>query len=98
MDMVYLEQPLFILFPILLLAWQLFVYCMKKKTKISLLVYNMLTSVSVIGHAVAITVILINGGTLSDVLLLVLLSSTLSLFLSPKPNATANKSDEEEKH
>ncbi|MBO5020998.1 MAG: hypothetical protein J6D52_10080 [Clostridia bacterium] len=94
MDMVYFERPVFVLFPILLLLWQLLTYWLNKKTQISPLTDIVLTSIGVIGHAAAITVILLGGGTLSDALLLVLLSGSLSMFLSPKPNKTANKTQE----
>lgn len=96
MDMVYFEHPLFILFPIFLLLWQIFVFLLKKRINISSIVYTLLTSVSVICHAIAISVILIKDGTLADALLLVLLSGTLTLLLSPKQNETANIKEEEE--
>lgn len=95
MDMVYYNQPVFLLFPILLIFWQFFVYWLKKKIQISPLADTILASIGVVGHAAAITVILLNGGTLSDALILVLLSGTVSLFLSPKPNKTANNQEED---
>ncbi len=85
MDMVYFEHPLFALFPILLLAWQFFLYFLKKKATLSQILELLLTSIGIMGHAVAITVFLLFDGTLSDVLVLVLLSATLSLILSPNP-------------
>ncbi len=94
--MVYFEKPVFILFPILLLAWLFFVYCFKKKIKTSAFADIALTSIGAVGHMLAISAILMNGGSLSDVLLLVLLSGALSLFLSPKANLTVNKTDEED--
>ncbi len=96
MDMLYYEQPVFVLLPILLLLWQTLVYFLKKKTQISSLVDLLLSGIGVVGHAVAIFVILMNDGTLSDALLLVLLSGAFSLFLSPKANSDKNKTDEEE--
>ncbi len=95
MDMVYYEQPAFVLFPILLLSWQVFCYWLRKELPLSALVDVALTGIGVVGHAVAISVILLNDGTLSDVLLLALLSGALSLFLSPKPNQTDNMTEEE---
>jgi len=95
MDMIYFEQPIFVLFPILLLFWQICIFWLKKKNKISPLADILLASIGVVGHAVAISVIFLNAGSLSDALLLVLLSGALSLFLSPKPNKTANKSEGE---
>lgn len=86
MDMVYYEQPVLLLFPILLLLWQVFGFLLKKKVQLSPLADIALAGVGVVGHAVAISVVFLSGGTLSDTLLLVLLSGTLSLALSPKPN------------
>lgn len=83
MDLVYFEHPMFILFPTTLLAWQFFLYFLKKKTALSQIMEILLTGIGAVGHAVAITIILLFGGTLSDVLVLVLLSSVLSLLLSP---------------
>lgn len=95
MDMLYYEQPVFVLLPMILLFWQIFVYFLNKKTHILPFVELLLSGIGAVGHAVAILVILMNGGTLSDALLLVLLSGTVSLFLSPKANTT-NKTDKEE--
>lgn len=81
--MIYFEQPLFVLFPVLLLALQLFTFLLNKKRKISALLNTILAGFGVLGHAAAITVILLFGGTLSDVLVLVLLTGALSLVLSP---------------
>ena len=86
MDMIYFEQPLFVLFPLLLLALQIFTFLLNKKRKPSALLNTILADIGVLGHAVAITLILLFGGTLSDVLVLVLLSGGLSLALSPNPN------------
>jgi hypothetical protein len=84
MDLIYISKPLFILFPLFLVAWQVFLYFLKKKTTLSSLAEIILSGVGVVGHAVAITVILLGGGTLSDALVLVLLSGAVSLALSPK--------------
>ncbi len=83
--MIYCEQPVFVLCPILLLAWQIATYWLKKNRRISPLADTVLTGIGAVGHAAAVTAILLGDGTLSDVLLLVLLSGTLSLLLSPKP-------------
>ena len=83
MDMIYFEHPLFVLFPILLLSLQVLSFLLKKKRQISPTLDTVLAGIGVVGHAVAITVILLNGGTLSDVLVLVLLTGALSLLLSP---------------
>ena len=96
MDMLYYEQPVFILFPVVLLVWQLAVYFLKKKLRISLIADILLTALTVVAHAIIITVIFINEGTLSDALALVLLSGVFSLLLSPKHNATENKVEEDE--
>ncbi len=85
MDMIYFEQPLFVLFPVLLLALQIFTFLLNKKRKLSALLNTILAGIGVLGHAVAITLILLFGGTLSDVLVLVLLTGALSLVLSPNP-------------
>ena len=98
MDMVYYEQPVLVLFPILLLLWQVFCYWLKKRIQISSLADIALTGIGVAGHAVAICVILLNDGSLSDVLLLVLLSSAVALLLSPNPNKAENISEEEDNH
>lgn len=94
MDMLYYKQPIFLLFPIVLLSWQIIVYFLKKKKNFSSTIDLVLSGIGVVGHAAAITIIFINDGTLSDALLLVLLSSMLSLFLSPKPNITEEKGEE----
>ncbi len=98
MDLVYLEKPILILFPVILLAWQLLVYLLSKKKKFSFFVNTLLTGVSTMGHAIAITVILMSGGTLSDALILVLLSGTFSLILSEKVGNASDKADKEEKN
>ncbi len=95
MDMVYFEKPVFILFPILLLAWQILVYFINKKIKALDLANLIFNGIGIVAHAIAITVILMNGGSLSDVLLLVLLSGVFSLLLSPKPNLAENKAKED---
>lgn len=94
--MIYCEQPVFVLCPILLLFWQIITYWLNKKRKISPLADTVLTGIGAVGHAAAITVILLSDGTLSDALLLVLLSGTLSLLLSPKPNKAADKTEEDD--
>lgn len=94
MDMIYFEKPIFLLFPILLSFWQIFVYFLKKKRQVSSFLNILLTSISVVGHAVAISVILLNDGTLSDALLLVLVSGALSLILSQKPNESTKEIEE----
>ena len=94
MDMLYLKQPLFLLFPIVLVFWQLLTYYLKIKIHISLKTEFFLTVIGVLLHTISITVILLNNGSLSDVLLLVLLSGVLSLLLSPKPNKTKVEEDE----
>lgn len=86
MDLIYISKPLFVLFPLLLVAWQVFLFLLKKKTTLSSLAEVILTGIGALGHAAAITVILLYGGTLSDVLVLVLLSGAVSLLLSPTPN------------
>ena len=97
MDMLYYEQPVFVLFPILLSVWQIAVYFIKKKIHFSYLGDLIVSCICVVGHAAAITVILMNGGTFYHTLLLVLLSGVISLFLSPKANTPVNKTDEEDK-
>lgn len=84
MDLIYISKPLFVLFPLLLTAWQVFLFFIKKNRSLSALLEIMLASIGVVGHAVAITVILLYGGTLSDALVLVLLSGAVALALSPK--------------
>lgn len=96
MDMLFYKQPIYLLFPILLLLWQLIIYFLNKKINLSGVVKILITAIGAIGHVVAITVILLNG-TLSDALLLVLPSTALSLFLSPNPNNSANNTEREEK-
>lgn len=98
MDLVYLEKPILILFPVILLAWQFLVYLLSKKKKFSFFVNALLIGVSTVGHAIAITVILMSGGTLSDALILVLLSGTFSLILSEKVGNASSKADKEEKN
>ena len=93
--MIYCEQPIFVLFPILLLLWQIFTYWLKRKKQISSPLDITLTGIGVVGHTTAISVILLNNGTLSDVLLLVLLSGAFSLLLSPQPNKTSSKTEED---
>lgn len=93
--MIYCEQPLFVLCPILLLLWQIFTYWLKKQKQISSLADTALTGVGAVGHAVAIALILLCDGTLSDVLLLVLFSGTVALLLSPTPGEAADKAEEE---
>ena len=95
MDMLYYKQPIFLLFPIALLSWQIVVCCLKKKKSFSSAIDLILSGAGVTAHAAAITVILMNSGTLSDALLLVLLSGALSLFLSPKPNVKEDKGEGE---
>ena len=94
MDTLYYEQPVFLLFPIVLSLWQILAYILKKKIHFVGFCNLIFSGISVIGHAAAITIIFINGGTLYDALLLVLLSSVISLFLSPKENQS--KADKEE--
>ena len=94
--MLYFEKPIFILLPVLLLVWQLAVYLLKKKLKMSLIADFLLTAFTVVAHAASITVIFINEGALSDALALVLLSGVFSLLFSPKHNATENKVEEDE--
>ncbi len=83
--MIYVERPVFALAPLVLLLWQAVLYVLCKRGRCSALVDTLLTGVGAVGHAVAIAVILLAGGTLSDVLLLVLFSGALALALSPKP-------------
>ena len=92
--MLYYEQPIFALFPIILSLWQILVYFLNKKTPFSSFIILILSGITVVAHAISITVVLMNNGTLYDALLLVLLSGTVSLFLSPKPN----KTDKEEEN
>ena len=92
MDMLFYKQPIYLLFPIILLLWQLFTYFLNKKINLSGFAKTAITAIGVIGHVVAITVILLNG-TLSDALLLVLLSTALSLFLSPNPKTLADREE-----
>ncbi len=83
--MIYVEQPLFAAIPLILLAWQVLLYLLRRRVRLSATVDILLTGVGLLGHAVAITVILLGGGTLSDALLTVLFSGALALALSPKP-------------
>lgn len=95
MDTLYYEQPIFLLFPIVLSLWQILAYILKNKIHFVSFCNLIFSGISVIGHAAAITVILMNGGTLYDALLLCLLSGVISLFLSPKENQ--HKTDTEER-
>ncbi len=92
MDMLFYKQPIYLLFPIILLLWQLIIYFLNKKINLSGAAKIIITAIGVVGHVVAITVILLNG-TLSDALLLVLLSTALSLFLSPNPKTLADREE-----
>lgn len=83
--MIYVEQPLFAAIPLVLLAWQVLLYLLRRRVRLSATVDILLTGIGLLGHAVAITVLLLGGGTLSDALLTVLCSSALALALSPKP-------------
>ncbi len=94
--MIYVERPVFALFPLVLLLWQAVLYVLRKHVRHSALVDTLLTGVGAVGHAVAIAVILLSGGALTDVLLLVLGSGALTLALSPKPPA-ADKTKEEKR-
>lgn len=89
--MLYIEKPIFILLPIILSAWQILVYFISKKIKLSDLVNLILNGIAVVGHAVAIFVIFMSGGDLYDVLAIVLLSGALSLLLSPKADAVGKE-------
>jgi len=86
MDTIFIEKPFFLIFPIALLLLQIAIFVLNKKNKGTAFISTLLVSVCLVGHAVAVTVILLFGGTLSDALLLVLFSGALSLLLSPKPN------------
>ncbi len=83
--MIYVERPVFALFPLALLLWQVLVFVLRKHVRFPSLVDTLLTGVGLVGHAAAVSVILLGGGALSDALLLVLGSGTLALALSPKP-------------
>lgn len=89
--MLYIEKPIFILLPIILSAWQILVYFISKKIKLSDLVNLILNGIAVVGHAVAIFVIFMSGGDLYDALAIVLLSGALSLLLSPKADAVGKE-------
>lgn len=89
--MLYIEKPIFILLPIILSAWQILVYFINKKIKLSDLVNLILNGIAVVGHAVAIFVIFMSGGDLYDALAIVLLSGALSLLLSPKADAVGKE-------
>jgi hypothetical protein len=89
--MLYIEKPIFILLPIILSAWQILVYFINKKIKLSDLVNLILNGIAVVGHAVAIFVIFMSGGDLYDALAIVLLSGALSLLLSPKASAVGKE-------
>lgn len=89
--MLYIEKPIFILLPIILSAWQILVYFINKKIKLSDLVNLILNGFAVVGHAVAIFVIFMSGGDLYDALAIVLLSGALSLLLSPKADAVGKE-------
>lgn len=89
--MLYIEKPIFILLPIILSAWQILVYFINKKIKLSDLVNLILNGIAVVGHAVAIFVIFMSGGDLYDALVIVLLSGALSLLLSPKADAVGKE-------
>ena len=94
MDMLYFKQPIFLLLPVILLTWILLTCLLKRKNKLSKSAEIIMAAIGVVFHAAAITVILLKG-TLSDALLLVLLSSALTLFLSPNPQKVAGGSKEE---
>ena len=93
--MLYYEQPIFALFPIILSLWQILVYFLNKKMQFSSISNLILSGITVVAHAISITVVLMNNGTLYDALLLVLLSGAISLFLSPKPNKTDKEKNNE---
>ena len=86
MDMIYFEQPLFVLFPVVLLTLQFITFILNRKKQLSPTFQTVFAGVIAVLYAVFITIILLNGGTLSDVLVLVLLGGSFSLALSPNPN------------
>ena len=92
--MIYIERPAFAVFPLVLLVWQVLLYVLRKHALFSTVVGICLTGIGAVGHAVAITVILLSGGSLSDVLLLVLGSGALALALSPPPQAEGETKEE----
>ena len=81
LDAIYFEKPVFLLIPLVLLLLQVLSGILRAP------VY--LTAISAIGHAVGIALIMINGGTLSDVLVLVLITGLTALAFCPKPAVPA---------
>ena len=91
--MIYVERPLFAVLPLVLVLWQVAVYAFGKRKPLTGMLAFIGVGVAVVGHAAAITVILLMGGTLSDALLLVLLSGVVSLVLSEKPTDGAGRDE-----
>ena len=94
MDMIYTQYPLFLLFPILLVLWQIVTMCIKKKLPGKAVLEWIFTGISAIGHAAAIVLILLNGGKMEDVLVLVLLTGFVTLLLCEKPEAKSKETED----
>ena len=91
--MIYVERPLFAVLPLVLALWQVAVYAFGKRKPLTGIFAFVGVGVAVVGHAAAITVILLMGGTLSDALLLVLFSGVVSLVLSEIPTDGAGRDE-----
>ena len=77
MDSIYFTKPILLLIPLIILI--LHVLAWKLKSPL------WLTAVNAAVHAVGISLILLQGGDMTDALVLVLVSGFAALLLSPLP-------------
>jgi len=96
MDMIYLEKPVLLLLPVLLLFWQILSHFLIPKLSAIRFAESVCTGIGILAHAVSITILLFAGSSLQDVLILVLLSGTVTLALCPKPETGTDKEDKAE--
>ncbi|MBQ8509794.1 MAG: hypothetical protein IJ493_07805 [Clostridia bacterium] len=82
MDFIYFEQPILLIIPAILLALQVLSRFLRAPM--------WLTAVSCLGHTAGIVILLLWGGTLEDVLVLVLLTATVGMLACPIPGKEDN--------
>lgn len=85
MDSVYFGKPLLLLVPLVLLLLLVLLRILKMP--------GWLTAVTAAAHAAGITVLLLSGGDMTDVLVLVLVSGLVTLLLSPVPAQKKKEGD-----
>ncbi len=85
MDAIYFEKPILLIIPIVLLAWQIASHFASVKLQSSKNAVLLIGGFNAALHAVGITILMLMGGTMNDVLVMVLLTGFTAILLCPKP-------------